>query len=137
MTISKEQLTIAVRADVREELKWAEAQEWQYRDEPDTYTPEELAKVTALQAQWTALSERGEKEGWLEWSGGYRDGEWEVADNRRHPTRTVPVRETKANRTRRLIALEHEIEQKVKQRVESEWKALQKAEEIADRVRRR
>lgn len=135
MTITKEQLTKTVKADVREELNWAEAQEWQYRDEPDTYTPEELAKVTALQAQWTALSEQGEKEGWLAWSGGYRDGEWEVASNDRHPTRTVPVRETKANRTRRLIALEHEIEQKVKQRVDSEWSALQKAEQITARLR--
>lgn len=134
MSITKEQLTKAIRADVKEELKWAEAQQWQYRDEPDTYTPEELAQVEALQAQWTDLCAQGQQEGWLSWSGGYADGEWEVADNRRHPTRTTPVRETKANRSRRLISLEHEIEQKVKQRVASEWKALEKAAEITARL---
>lgn len=135
MSISKEQLAKSIRADVKKELKWAEAQEWQYRDEPDTYTAEELAHVTALQAQWTALTKQGQEEGWLEWSGGYLDGEWEVATNDKHPKRTVRVRETKANRTRRLISLEYEIEKKVEKRVAAEWKALQTAEEITTRLR--
>jgi hypothetical protein len=44
-----------------------------------------------LQAQWRALTKQGQKEGWLEWSGGYLDGEWQVAANDRHPKRAVCV----------------------------------------------
>lgn len=132
--ITKEQLAEAVRADVRADMGWDEAQEWEYRDVPDEYTPEELEHVTALQAQWTALSEQGQKEGWLEWSGGYLDGEWETASNHKHPTRTIRVRESEESRTRRLHTLNEAVELKTFNRVAVEWKHLLKAEGIIARL---
>lgn len=130
MTVSKAQLTTAARKDVREAMGWAEAQEWKYREEPDKYTAEELKRITALQAQWESLSKQGEEEGWLEWSGGYRDGEWEVSLNQFHPTRTIKVREDKATRARRIKALDEAVEVKVAKRVERQWKALEEAQSI-------
>jgi hypothetical protein len=132
--VTKEQLAEAVRADVRKQLGWDEAQEWQYREVPDEYTAEELERVTALQAQWTALCEQGEKEGWLEWNGGHRDGEWETASNHKHPTRTKQVRESKEARKRRLHQLNEEIAERAAKRVDTEWKQLLKAEGIIARL---
>ena len=132
--ITKKQLAESVRADVRKQLGWDEAQEWQYREVPDEYTAEELERVTALQAQWEALSEQGQTEGWLEWSGGYRDAELETAENHKHPTRTKQVRESKEARKRRLHQLEEAITERVDKKVEIEWKSLLKAEAIIARL---
>lgn len=134
MNVTKKQLSEAARADIRTEMGWDKAQEWQYTEKPDTYTAEELERITALQAQWTALSEQGQKEGWLEWSGGYRDGEWELSENHVHPTRKVQVRETDEARSYRINNLMEEIEEKVTARVRKQWKALQDAQAIMDSV---
>jgi hypothetical protein len=132
--ITKEQLAEAVRADVRAQMGWDKAQEWQHHDVPDEYTPEELARVTALQSQWEALSEQGQKEGWLEFSGGHLDGEWETASNHKHPTRTISVRESEEARTRRLHVLNEAVELRTFNRVATEWKHLLKAEGIIARL---
>lgn len=134
MTVTKEQLAEAARKDVREAMGWAEAQEWQYRAERDVYTPEELERVKSLQKQWTELGEQGQKEGWLSWSGGYDDGQWEVASNDHHPTRTVQIREDKEARDRRIADLDAAIEVKTAKHVERQWKALQDAQAIIARV---
>jgi hypothetical protein len=133
-SITKEQLGKSVHADISAEMGWDEAQEWQYREVPDEYTPEELKRVTALQAQWEALSKQGQEEGWLEWSGGYRDAELETAENHKHPTRTKQVRESKDSRKRRLYQLNEAITERVAKRVEVEWKSLLKAEAIIARL---
>lgn len=134
MTVSKEQLTKAARKDIRAELGWDSAQEWKYREQRDPYTPEELARVAALQAQWEALGQQGKDEGWLEWSGGYDDGSWQVAHNDFHPTRKIQVKETKATRARRIARLHEEVEAKVAKLVEKQWKAIQDAEAIIARL---
>lgn len=134
MTVTKKQLSEAARAEIRTQLGWDKAQEWQYTERPDAYTAEELERITALQAQWTALCEQGKAEGWLEWSGGHPDGEWEVSDNLIHPTRKIQVRETEEARSYRINALMEEIEEKVTRKVQKQWKSLQDAQAIMDSI---
>lgn len=132
--ITKEQLTESVRADVHKQVGWNEAQEWEYRDVPDEYTAVELERVTALQAQWELLCQQGQQEGWLEWSGGYLDGEWQTASTHKHPTRTKRVRESEEARERRIHQLNAAAEERIAKRVEREWKQLLKAEDIIART---
>ena len=134
MNVTKKQLSEAARADIRTEMGWNKAHEWQYTEQSDTYTAEELERITALQAQWTALSEQGQKEGWLEWSGGHRDGKWELFENHVHPTRKIQVRKTDEARSYRINNLKEDIEKRVTARVQKQWKALQDAQAIMDSV---
>jgi hypothetical protein len=128
--VTKEQLAEAVRADVRKQLGWDEAQEWQYREVPDEYTAEELERVTALQAQWTACAAGREEAGW----NGMRPSRRRMETASTTSTRTKQVRESKEARKRRLHQLNEEIAERAAKRVDTEWKQLLKAEGIIARL---
>ena len=134
MTVSKEQLAKAARKDIREAMGWDAAHEWKFSEERDTFTPEELARVTSLQAQWKALCEQGEAEGWLSWTHDYPGSHLDTVESVVHPTRMIRVKETRASRTSRINALHEAVEAKVAKQVERQWKALQEAEKIVSRL---
>ena len=136
LNISKKTLTTAIRKDVRAEMGWDEAQSWVEHDRMDDYTPEELARVRALQEQWTALCTQGEDEGWLEWTNDYRGSHLDTVERTTHPTRRVLARESEGERSDRLDYLSERIEDEVTKRVEKQWKAIQDAKSALDRIGR-
>lgn len=134
MTFTKEQLTKAARKECRAKLGWDKAHEWKYTEERDSYTAEELERVTALQAQWKSLCEQGEAEGWLYWTNDYSGSHLETEESTLHPTRKIQVKETKAARADRIKEVNDEVEAKVSKLVEKQWKSLQDAQALIDRI---
>lgn len=120
----KEQLLKKYIKEGRTTQGWAKAQETLTITEADNLTPAELAQAEALQKQWTALSERGQKEGWLQWSGGYHEGEWEVTPKLqlKHPTRTVSRQEFAGERQSRLDQLDYRIKKEARERLDREMR---------------
>ena len=92
----------------RIEMKWQEAQEARTYRVADDYTSDELEAVLALQDKFEALEGQGLEAGWL--SRDYGDGAYcTKLEDLKHPTRTVVVPETEAQRERRLGLLDKEI----------------------------
>ena len=92
----------------RIEMKWKEAQEPHSYRVKDDYTPEELEAVLDLQDKFEALTAQGLEEGWL--TSSYGDGVYCTnLEDLKHPTRTVVVPETEAEREWRLGLLDKEI----------------------------
>ena len=118
----KEQLLKKYIKEERTTQGWAKAQEPLTITESTSYTPEELAKVKALQHQWTALSERGQKEGWLAWSGGYAEGEWELEQEHllKHPSRNKSRQESGHERQSRIDRLDYQIKKAARERLDRE-----------------
>lgn len=118
----KEQLLKKYIREGRTTHGWNKAQETLTITEPDNFTPAELAQAETLQKQWTTLSERGKKEGWLQWSGGYHEGEWEVAPKSKlkHPTRNVSRQESGHERQSRIDRLDYQIKKEARERLDRE-----------------
>lgn len=131
MTITRGQFGVQILAEVRKELGWQKAQAHQKVAVPDAWRPGEREASLADQDAWEKLCEKGEKEGWLEWTNEYSGSHLEIVSLRdTHPIRKVERIETDREREERLELLGYRVESEVTIRTQHGWAAFDAAQKL-------